>query len=50
MPASFAADVGESTHEQDVGGKGKGKSKVHWDEDGSDGTPGYGLSGTSRSL
>ena len=50
MPVSLAADVGEYDHEQDIGGKGKGKSKVRWDEDGSDGTSGYGLSGTSRSL
>ncbi|KAJ3554906.1 hypothetical protein NM688_g2869 [Phlebia brevispora] len=51
MPVGLAADVGEYNHEQDVGGKGKGKGRERWGEDGSDGTSSpFGLGGTSRSL
>ena len=50
IPASLAADVGEYDLEQDFSGKGKGKGRERWGDDGMDGTSTHGLGGTSRSL
>lgn len=50
MPVSLAADVGEYDHEPDLGGKGKGKDRERWAEDGLEGTSQYGFGRTSRSL